>query len=301
MVTEIMSFGWYMRRTEDAERLARFYSDVLGLPLLRGHQPVFMFWAGETLVFELKSDEAPVNHRETDPETAPCVPVFRVHDLDKLLVRLAASKVKVVSDRQIENGREAHVLDTDQQLIGLREMRKTSPYANDAEAQRRNARAPTFESGCDTMPDDIQGLGWITCRYRNPEAIAAFYHNVVGLAPVDGQPERTSFDFGDSTVLEICAGGPDLALPNDRVEVTNSYILRLQQTGPFKERLELQSVPWPNPHIQWKRAHLAYFADPENHIVGVEERYDPSEYPPGVDAYPEDLEAERRYQERQTS
>ena len=81
----LMGFGWYMRRTADAERLAEFYGEVLGLPLIRGRQPVFMFWAGEDLVFELKSDEAPVDLRHNDPATAPCVPVFRVHDLPALL------------------------------------------------------------------------------------------------------------------------------------------------------------------------------------------------------------------------
>lgn len=301
MVSEIMSFGWYMRRTEDAARLAKFYGDILGLPLLRGQQPVFMFWAGETLVFELKSDEAPVNHRETDPATAPCVPVFRAHHLDNLLERLTAAGVTITQDNLIENGREAFALDPDQQLIGLREMEVASSYPNDVQARHYHERSPTFDAGCKAMPIDIQGLGWIICRYNNSEKAAAFYQDVVGLKPIPGQPGKHCFDFGDGTVLEIADGGPNLPLPSDRTEVTNSYILRLQQTGPFKERLEQLGVPWPNPHIQWKRAHLAYFADPENHIVGVEERYDPSEYPVGVDAYPEDLEAERRYQERQTS
>lgn len=298
MVSEIMSFGWYMRRTEDAERLAQFYRDVLGLPLLRGQQPVFMFWAGETLVFELKSDEAPVNHRETDPHTAPCVPVFLVHRLDRLLKRLTASGVDVIQDLLIENGREAFVLDPDQQLIGFREISADSLHPTEAEAQEQHGSATTFDPGCAAMPSDIKKLGWITCRYRDPIKAARFYEHVIGLEPIAERLNRHCFNFGDGTVLEIAEGGPELALPSDRTEVTNSYILRLQQTGPFRRRLEKLGVPWPNSHIQWKRAHLAYFADPENHIVGVEERYHPSKYPPGVEAYPEDLEAERRYQER---
>lgn len=296
----IMSLGWYMRRTEDAERLADFYGNILGLPLLRGQQPVFMFWAGESLVFELKSDEAPVNHRETDPETAPCIPIFRVHSMSSLLHRLTTSGVRIVSDKEIKDGREVFVLDADDQLVGLREISPNSSLAFEIEARRRREDTNRFNPGVEPMPDEIQDLGWILCRYQNRNTVAGFYQDTIGFTPVDGLPDRQSFDFGDNVVLEIADGGPELPLPKDRVEVTNSYILRLEKTAPFKDRLEGLGVPWPNPHIQWKRAHLAYFADPENHIVGIEERYDPSEYPPGVDAFAEDLEAERRYQERLT-
>ena len=294
MAEGLMGLGWYMRRTEDAARLAHFYKDVLGLPLLRGAQPVFMFWAGEALVFELKSDEAPVNHRETDPKTAPCVPIFRTSSMDQLLTRLSNAAVEIVTVDSIPGGREAFILDPDHQLIGFRQMDSPCEIAWEEEAKRRKAN-PVFDPGCSPMPEDIDVLLGVQCRYQDPNPIQAFYKDTVGLELMEGLKDRPTFHLGDNTILEILGGGKVLPMPKDRIEVTNSFILRTAKTDPIKTHLEQHGVPWPNPHIQWKRAHLCYFTDPENHIVGIEERYDPKDYPPGVESYAEDLEAERRY------
>ena len=284
-----MGLGWYMRRTEDAARLAAFYGDVLGLPLLRGMQPVFMFWAGETLVFELKSDEAPGPAREENPESASCTPVFRTEDLGGLLARLKAARVPLVS-RRIETGyEEAFVLDPDRQLIGFRQLADNASCG-----MPPNVHLP-YDVGCGPMPRDVTNLGWIVTRYADPQRAAGFYASIAGFSLRDRSEHGASIDFGEVSTLEIKAGGAQLPAPKDRCEVRNSYILRAQATAPIKSHLEASGVHFPNPHIQWKRAHLMYFLDPENHIVGIEERYHPSRYPPGIEAYAEDMEAERRF------
>lgn len=288
-----MALGWYMRRTESAEELAAFYRNVLELPLLRGQEPVFMFWAGEALVFELKSDEVPELARECDPVSASCVPVFRTRDLDALITRLADRGVRRVNAADEPPARSAYFLDADDQLIGFREYSAASMLPSEIEARRRHSEGLAYQTGCAPMPADISELGWITCRYERPDNVAAFYRDRLGLIEVPGLPDRFTFSLGDNTFVEIAGGGCARPLPKDRVEVTNSYIVRVQSTEKLKA--ELSDVPWPNPHIQWKRAHLCYLADPENRLVGIEERYDSSEYPPGVESFPEDIEAERRY------
>lgn len=296
----LMCMGWYMRRTADSHALGDFYTQVMKLPLLRGGRPwpVTMFWSGEATVFELKSDEEPMPERDKDPATAPCLPVFRVHGLDGLLDRLIEGGAKRVgSDTVTEDFREAYVLDPDEQILVLRETPRGKGHRIDKEAWRRRDEASDFDPGCEPMPDDIQCLDGIVMRVADLSGMQAFYRDVIGFDEVQSDSEHVVFDLGDNTFLELRTGGHQVPVPKDRVEITNSFILRLQDTEAFKAKVKQDGVHFVNEHIQWKRAHLAYFADPEGRIIGIEQRYDPKDYLEPVEVYPEDVESERRFSE----
>lgn len=297
----LMMMGWYMRRTADSHLLGDFYSDVMGLPMLRGGRPwpVSMYWSGDATVFELKSDEAPMPARDKDPETAPCIPMFRVHNIEGLVERLISGGAKRVSDPKLINGRkEAYVLDTDDQIIGLRETPRGAGNRIDAEAWSRLDAGYKFDPGCGDMPSDVQVMDGVIMRVKDLSAMHEFYRDVIGFPEVEADDDSVVFDLGDNTYLELRPGGHIVPVPKDRIEITNSFILRLQDTESFKNEVKAKGVKFPNEHIQWKRAHLSYFADPEGRIIGVEERYDPENYLEPVEVYAEDIETERRFAER---
>lgn len=296
----LMSMGWYMRRTADSHVLGDFYTDIMGLPLLRGGRPwpVTMYWAGEATVFELKSDEAPMPERERNPATAPCTPVFRVHGLDGLISRLVDGGAKRIEEEYItDHFREAYVLDTDNQILALRETPRGKGTRIDEEAWRRLDGGCEFDPNCGAMPSDIQCLDGIVMRVADLPAMQSFYRDIIGFAEVASDDERAVFDLGDNTYLELRPGGHKVPVPEDRIEITNSFILRLQDTERFKKSVKAQGVHFVNEHIQWKRAHLAYFADPEGRIIGVEQRYEPENYLEPVEVYAEDIESDRRFLE----
>ena len=107
--------------------------------------------------------------------------------------------------------------------------------------------------------------------------IRSFYSEVIGFEEVESDADTAVFHLGDNTYLELRPGGRRARIPDDRVEVTNSFILRLKDTERFKTTVKALDVPFVNEHIQWKRAHLAYFSDPEGRITGIEQRYAPGE------------------------
>lgn len=294
----LMTMGWYMRRTADSHTLGDFYQDVVGIPILRGGRPwpVTMFWAGEAIVFELKSDEEPMPERDQDPSSAPCTPIFRVHGLDGLVARLKDAGVKLIGEETLEQGRrQAHMLDTDGQIMTFRETPRSSTNAIDVEAWQRFENASDFDPECDAMPSDIQMIDGIVMRVVDLPKMRDFYSDIIGFSIVEEDDGMVMLDLGDCTFLELRPGGHEVPVPKDRVEITNSFILRLQDTEKFKKYVKEQGVHFVNEHVQWKRAHLAYFADPEGRIVGIEQRYDPKDYLEPVEVYAEDVESERRF------
>ena len=300
MQGNLMAMGWYMRRTADSHALGDFYRDVVGLPVLRGGRPwpVTMFWAGEATVFELKSDEAPMPERDRDPDTAPCTPVFRVHGLDGLLQRLAGAGVRILREESFPRFRQAFVLDPDDQLVLFRETHRSAASPIDREAWRRFDTGNSFQpTPGATMPADIQCLDGILMRAEDFPGMRSFYREVIGFEEVEADADTAVFDLGDNTYLELRPGGRRSRVPGDRVEVTNSFILRLKDTERFKTTVKAREVHFVNEHIQWKRAHLAYFSDPEGRITGIEQRYAPENFLESVEPYAEDLEAERRFVE----
>ena len=300
MKNNIKCLGWFIRFAQPGSASGKVMEDTLKFPMVRrfaAQQTVDFFWAGEALIFEIIFEAKTVSP-QPDPAQAACVPIFRVHGLDDVLASYRAAGVKVIAPQPQFHGREAFLLDHEDHLIGLRERLDSSPLTADRDAARRGQRGEAFNPGCAAMPGGIQELGWIVRRVVDVPAMTAFYRDVVGLNDLGREYDRSLLDLGDGATLELAPGGRITeALPTDRREVPNLFILRVHQRQPLIDRLKAHGVRFIHELIQWDRGALSYFADPEGNLVGIEERYHPSRYAPAQSPFPEDLESERRWRE----
>lgn len=292
-----MGLGWYIHRSSNAAKAADFYGRVIHLPLLRGYGNAYLFWAGEARVFEPKSDAAP-ELRWSDPASAPTLPVFRTGDIEVLSERLKVYGAEIVDDSETELGRSIIVRDPQSHLLGFRQSLAGSKLYPDVEATRRaqaNVPPHSFNPGCLPMPNDIQSLDWIVRRVSDLDALTGFYRNVVGFGVIEQQDTHSVLDMGDNSILELRPGGQRHAPPEDRFEVPGAFIIRVSDFQAYAAHLASHSVRTVNDRIQFGRGALAYFADPDGQIVGYEERYDQEACNDDAEAFPEDLEANRRW------
>ena len=293
--------GWYIHRSDDATAAAEFYGRVVQLPLLRGYADAYLFWAGEARVFEPKSDAAP-EQRWTDLQNLPTLPVFRTTDLDALKQRLVSYGAKVTDPDQTAYGRQILLSDPFGHVIGFREAPKDSSHPWDARANSLATRAkpPTgFNPGCCPMPGDIQSLDWIVRQVSDLGDSGAFYENTVGFSAVSKTEQSVLLDMGDNTFLELQGGGQRQEAPSDRFEVPGAPIIRVADFDAFTEQLDAQAVQHVNDRIQFGRGALGYFADPDGQILGYEERYEQKDFQNDTTAFPEDLEANRRWRDQE--
>lgn len=299
MKRNIKSLGWFIRFAPQTSKAGSFYPEKIGLPLIRhgDADTVDFFWAGEALVIESIYVKGKASAQDPDPATAALVPFFRTTDLDACLARYRAAGLQVIGPEARGKARQGYVLDCDGQLIGLRQVAATSACAFDREAMRRTVRGEAFNPGCAPMPKDIYEVGWVTRRVVDVEKMAAFYRDVVGLPQIRIDHGYAQFDLGDNSILELAPGGKARDLPTNRYETPCVFILRVFDSLTLKTALKSQGVRFVHDHIQWDRGQLSYFADPENNLVGIEQRYHPGRYAPKQIGFPEDLEAERRWRE----
>ncbi len=297
----VMSLGWILPRSQNAERVAAFYGEVLHLPLLRGYADAWLFWAGETVVFEPKSDAAPT-WRYRDWRQSPTLPVIRCLDLAGSLDRLGRHRVNVIEKARDDLGAYAVFEDIDGHFVMLREPKPDSPRAFDKLARERRSdinRHRGFNPGVAPMPADIQGIDCVIRHVADLDAMLAFYTGPVGLSVVEHLESRATLDCGDGTVLELRSGGQPETPPDDRFEVPDAFILRVNDFDGYRQRLIDRDVRIVNDRIQFGRGALGYFCDPEGHLVGYEERYDQDACKDGAVAFAEDLEANRRWRAKQ--
>lgn len=291
----IMCMGWYLRRVERGEAVLPFYRDVLKLPVMRGKEPTWFIWGGEIFVFELIGECPPRPERDTDPASAPLMPVFRCHNLDGLLAELAHNHVRTVGERRTKHGREAFVLDTDRQLVMLRERAPDSSHASDIEAARRRARGDTFVYDWRAMPARIQELAWIRRQVQNLSKVLPFYTDKLGLKQVGEEDGAVMLDAGDNFILEIAEGGtPQKPPEKDRTEITNSFVFHVDDHARMTALLKERGVPIVQ-EIFFNSAHLTYVVDPEGQLLGFEERFEPHGYKAWRNPFAEDLEVNRRW------
>lgn len=293
-----MGFGWYIRRCPDSPKVAEFWGGVLRIPLIRGYAPTWFFWAGEELAAELISDVPPRPERDTDPGTVSCAPVFRAHGLDGFVPKMKAAGARIVSDITDAMGREVWVLDSDDQLMALRERPVDSTLPGDAAARARRARGEIFNPGCTPMPPHLQDLGWIVRRVTDVAASAKFYAEVFGFESCGTVGDAACFDFGNGVILELKPGGRKQRIPENRVEVTNTWVHRIVNHDLMRGWLAAKGTHLVGEKIQFNSAELTYVLDPDNHITGFEERYDPSRFRQPRRPFLEDLEADRRWAAR---
>lgn len=291
----IMCMGWYLRRVERGEAVLPFYRDVLKLPVMRGKEPTWFIWGGEIFVFELIGERPPRPARDTDPKSAPLMPVFRCHDLDGLLEELSHLHVRILGERRTPHGRDAFVLDTDRQIVMLRERAAASPHASDIEAARRRARGDTFVYDWRAMPARIQELGWIRRQVRSLSAVLPFYTEILGLREVGEEDGAIMLEAGDNFILELAEGGePQTPPEKDRTEITNSFVFHVDDHARMTTLLKERGVPVVQ-EIFFNSAHLTYVVDPEGQLLGFEERFEPHGYKAWRTPFAEDLEVNRRW------
>jgi predicted enzyme related to lactoylglutathione lyase len=296
----VRSLGWFIRFAppERRDALNAFYLDVLGLPFLRGGtgQKVDMYWAGEALVTEViwEFRGASYDPLDSHPDTAQTMPFDRVSGLDALVARLESRGARVLRLPDADGYRQAAVLEPDVGVVGLRELQGAPVRAQDVEAARRRARGEAFNPGCATMPEGWQELGWVRHRVHDLPAMQRFYATVLDVPVIDATSARAWLDLGDNSILELVPGGRVVPLPANRSELTAVFILRVQQREALKERARAAGGAVVHELIQWDRGELSYLADPEGHLIGIEERYHPSRYAPRHVCFPEDVEARRR-------
>jgi predicted enzyme related to lactoylglutathione lyase len=284
----IIGLGWFVRRTSDVERLASFFRDVVGLPVLREIGPSVHFWAGEATVFELAPGGRP-NPDYTDRAQAPSVPIFRVHGIRGTIRRLREAGVRFINEFEREHNHLAYFLDPLGNVTGLQERYRSSDRAEDREAWRRWDAGETRIEGVPPLPPDLQHLGWVVFRSLDVPAQIAFYRDVVGLdVAVSYSDSNALLSLGDGVLLELSPGSSPQPRPTDRSEVTNTPVLRVRDLDGMVADLKAHGVHFVNDPFAIPGGRIAYFVDPENHLMGIQQRDRDSDRV-------EDREARRRW------
>jgi catechol 2,3-dioxygenase-like lactoylglutathione lyase family enzyme len=268
MRNQIAGLGWYIRRTADSVALAEWYGGVLGLPLIRGRDPVWFFWGGDSLCFELKSDQAPDVARFSEPATAPMVPIFVSTDLTQTVARLAANGSRPVG----ELGEDVYFLDSDEQLVAIRPAPDPGSLG-----------ALPHEVGACPLPVDLLGWRGTICRVPDVQKEADFWREVCGL-PVAPLPDGGGYhvdlggDIAEGAFLEIRGGGMSMPIPDTRERRTDAVILRVDNHDLVNTLLKDAAIPLVNDSIRFNSASLTYCMTPSGRLVGFEERFEPVRY-----------------------
>ncbi|MEM6832037.1 MAG: VOC family protein [Pseudomonadota bacterium] len=290
----VISLGWFLPRGQDAEAVAKQYARLLHLPLLRGYMSAWLFWAGETVVFEPKSDGGP-EWRYDDWRSSPTLPVLRCIALSSVLARLRAFKADIIEDQSSDGW--AIWRDCDGHFVRLEQSPAESALPNDMLALERiaqRANGTQYNPWTAPMPEDIYGIDRIIRHVADLSAMQAFYRDVLGLPILDHSDAHCLHDCCDGTTLELRSGGHVETVPTDRFEVPDTFILRVNDFDGYQDKLKAANVQLINERIQFGRGCLGYLVDPEGHLIGYEERYDQAGCSDGAIAFEEDLEANRR-------
>jgi predicted enzyme related to lactoylglutathione lyase len=160
------------------------------------------------------------------------------------------------------------------------------------------------------MHEHIQGLGWFVRRSPDPHRLAAFYHDTLRFPILRSSRDSISLWTGETSVLEITAGGRAGASYANRNEATCYPVYRCYQFESVFERVRASGVRiigGPATRDEFRPRSLAYFLDPDGHVTGLHQRPDTSTRPedheawrlhelgeprlPGVDPMPEDLQS----------
>jgi predicted enzyme related to lactoylglutathione lyase len=137
----------------------------------------------------------------------------------------------------------------------------------------------------------IQGLGWLVRRTDDPEGLAAFYRDVIGLPVLRTHGATTVFWCGETVVMGINGGGRPQPRYIDRSEAPFMPIFRVRSMERTRARLAESGVEFVNEPIGIGGGDgiLAYLRDPGGHITGLQERT-------GSAQRPQDIEWRRRHE-----
>ena len=272
--------------------LGDWYRGVLRLPMIRGSDAEAYLWVGGTRIVELL-DLAPGASAASldDPASAPTIPVFRTRDMDGLVARLERRGTKLVARTRSALGDESLVRDPQGNLLGFR-----APSA--LAGRRRMPRADDFNPGVSMLPPDVDGLDWIVRHVVDLDASARFYRDVVMLRELPRAAGRIRFDIGFGTTLELAPGGKASAPVTSRTQVPATFILRVEDHDLENAWLKRNDVRIVDDALSFNSAKLTYYLDPDGHMIGTDERFEPAEFKKPRRPFMEDLEIERRWKAR---
>jgi catechol-2,3-dioxygenase len=285
------SLGWWMRRPTGFadDSLNDYYATVVGLPVLRQGGTATLFWAGEDLVFEIKTGDDP-GLEFAGLGSAHLLPIFRSYELSATCARFTQAGYHVCREESSEYARTIWFVGEDNMPIGFEQRSAGSPFAADAEALRRwNSGETTRLPGVESLAPELQYLSRVRRRVADLDRAAEFYRNIAGFDSVGTDGPALVFSMGDTVLLELIPGGTARPVPTDRAEYPDTFISRIHGFDDYADRLTADGVTWVGEQIRYSTgSNLAYFADPEGLPIGIESRT-------LWGNYPEDVEAERRW------
>ena len=285
----------FVLRTHDALALSEWYAGVLRLPMVRGQDVIYSHWVGDVHLLELLAIETETpSERLNDPDSAPTVPVFRVTDMDALVARLTRAQVQIVRRARSTLGEELFILDPDHNLLGFRQRNAESQAPWDREARRQKREGETFNPGVGMMPPDIQGIGWVVRRVADVATCERFYGTDLGFTPLGHERGRPLFDLGANVVLELAPGGTVEPRPASRKQVPAVPVVRVESHAALNGWLKSHNVVLTDDTIQYATTDLSYALDPENHMIGFDQRLAPEKFRKPRRPYREELEIARR-------
>jgi predicted enzyme related to lactoylglutathione lyase len=276
----IQSLSWWVRRLPDCDPAGFCFRDHLGLPMLgqrgRGWDgplgSLFIFSGGGFFEFELMPGGR--SHDEyIRPEQQDEIPIFRTFDLDLALAAVHAAGCRVLHGG--EDDATVFFADPSGALNGLRAASLDSSEHCDVVARERHAVGGDVLAGYKPMPATVFDLGWVRMHVADVASQVAFYRDVVGLDVLrdDGDAGATLW-LGDIARLEIRPGGAVQPLAEDRASVPEMWMLRVRDMDGVVQALKDADVTFVNEPWWLTGGELAYFVDPENHLVGIQDHPD---------------------------
>lgn len=292
---DIQSLGWWLRRTtgRTMAALTPYYQQILGLPLVRAWEnDLVLLWAGEDLIFEVKTDDNPARVQD-DAASAAMIPVFRVHDLPRWQARMARFDYAPVQRRTSQWGEALFYRGPDNLVTGFEYRSPQSPFASDRRARASWRGGPFRLGNLPALPDGLHYLSRALRQVADVAAMTRYYRDNVGLAHLGREGESQIFALGSDSVLEIAPGGVAIPEPADRSALPDTFVLRTHHLDAQLVALAKRGARLKGSMIvKEETTRLHFVADPEGWIVGVEER--------GMirRRYIDDVEADRRWRAR---
>ncbi|MBL8628845.1 MAG: VOC family protein [Rhodospirillaceae bacterium] len=292
----IQGLGWFVRRTPNAEALARFYRDALQLPVLRSWDRFegagTMFYAGDVGTFEINAGG---KSAIADPNFAECTPIFRARDVATTEHDILNAGGHAVGAEKTERHVTHFYTDPQGHVFGLRTADDASDFAPDVEAAKRWAAGERGTPILQSLPETLQDLGTIRLRVEDPVAMAAFYAGMLGLDVLGTPaPDVAHLHLGGTGLLELKSGGARRNPPQDRIDVTDVWILRVYDLISLKAHLAVNNVHEVNA-IELPGGWICYYADPEGHVFGFQQRKLPDPNVPTTNLR-EDLAARKKWE-----
>jgi predicted enzyme related to lactoylglutathione lyase len=267
----VQGLGWIVRRARIApSALTPFYVQALGLRQLRPAGPTgsMMLWMGDITMFEL-SNLTPDPDSQARAEDFSFFMRTRDYAAAKAAVLSAGARVE---REETASGRTLTARDPDGLMFGLWEADHGSTFPPDAVSDAMWKAGLPRPQGAEPLPNGFQDVASINLKVADPVAMAAFYHDALGLELL-GAPGAAgaTLSLGRTTVLELHPGGLRRPRMADRNQYPDVWILRVYDQAALTSRLREKNATILN-EVNITGGRLVYALDPEGHIFGLQQR-----------------------------